>query len=121
MNGPLERRISVPGATAVFNLNARREWQERKCYKVLVTITSDDPGVMFDAKVTAEYHGRYSENVVTHVENTTEPIHGNSGYKFDGNMVIKVEFLNSIIPDFGDIKSYIDRGSQVTLVGKMEG
>ena len=124
-HGPLERRISVPGSAAVFKLNARREGTNGHYY-ILVTVTADDPGMEFKARITTIYFSLETEDVVTRVKNTSDALHDSSRYDFDSHMVIKVEFLNlnllnmdcnQFIIVVGDLKSYVERGSQVTLVG----
>ena len=115
--------MSVPGSTVVFELNARKE-----NFHLLVTITSDDPRMKFLAKVVVLYKGATVEDFVSHDRSTSGPLHGGKGYSFCESMAMKVEFVNSghweidcdqfTIPIVGDLKSYIERGSQVTLIGR---
>ena len=124
-HGPLERRISVPGSTAVFKLNARSE-RTGGSYYALVTITADDPIMEFEARITAIFGALKGEDVVSNVKNTIKVLIYNFNYSY--SVAIKAEFLNFnplnvdcdqfIIPIVGDVKSYINRGPQVTLVGR---
>ena len=122
--GPLERRILVPGSTVVFKINARREGKGVFC--VLVTITAEDSLMKFAAVLDTRYNGETRRDVISDRRNTSDDLYGDKGWSFTGPMAIKVEFLNCnplnidcnrFLPDFGDIKSYIEGGSQVTMVG----
>ena len=127
-NGRLQRRISVPGSPAIFKLIALREGEIGAWY-VLVSITADDPKLEFEAAITATCYAiqKKEEDVVSHVKHASSALFQNMNLSLKDLVVIKVKFLNInppnmdcnqfIIPVAGDLKSYIDRGSQVTLVG----
>ena len=124
VNGALGRRISLPGSTAVFNFTARRQRDARGVPSILLTVTADAPGMKFEAKIATRFLEMKSEDVVSHVKNSsTAPF---LNYNLEHPMYIKIEFLdpnlltiegNRSIPDFGDLESYIERGTQVILEG----
>ena len=115
----------VPGSAAVFKLHARRVLKNGdNC--VLVTITADDPVMNFTAILDTVYNYETRRDAVCKDKNTSEDLYGGNGWEFTGTMDIEVEFLsfnplnidcNRFLPDFGDLRSYIERGPEVTLVG----
>ena len=127
-NGPLERQVSFPGSNGVFIIHASRQQNyNNPFFHLIVKVTPEDNTTRYKANVVVVYNDTDSDTL-----NQNKPMSKHllvtGDWEFTSPVTLKLTFeieqplplvdkQSFQCPISGDVKSYIEDGPVVTLVG----